>query len=64
MLIADGAPRVGRMVLASCEAFGNFPPGLTGRTLALAGKLSPALFGLVMQQMRLRPLRRLPNAFG
>ena len=64
VLIADGAPRVGRMVLASCGAFGNFPPGLTGRTLALAGKLSPALFGLVLQQMRLRPLRRLPNAFG
>ena len=38
--------------------------GLTGRTLALAGQLPPALFGLVMQQMRLRPLRRLPVAFG
>lgn len=64
LLIADGAPRVGRMVLASCEAFGNFPPGLTGKTLALAGKLPPWLFGLVMQQMRVRPLRRLPVAFG
>src|SRR5947208_1342776 len=29
-----------------------------------AGKLPPALFGLFMQQMRLRPLRRLPIAFG
>jgi pimeloyl-ACP methyl ester carboxylesterase len=28
------------------------------------GKLPPALFGLVMQQMRLRPMRRLPIAFG
>ena len=64
LLAADGAPRVGRVVLASCDAFDNFPPGLTGRTLALAGKLPPALFGLVMQQMRLRPLRRLPVAFG
>jgi pimeloyl-ACP methyl ester carboxylesterase len=26
VLIADGAPRVGRMMLVSCEAFGNFPP--------------------------------------
>jgi len=51
-------------VLASCDAFDNFPPGLTGRTLALTSKLPPALFGLVMQQMRLRPLRRLPVAFG
>ncbi len=30
----------------------------------LTGKLLPALFGLFMQQMRLRPLRRLPIAFG
>ena len=64
LLAADGAPRVGRVVLASCDAFDNFPPGLTGRTLALTSKLPPALFGLVMQQMRLRPLRRLPVAFG
>ena len=64
LLAADGAPRVGRVVLASCDAFGNFPPGLTGKTLALAGKLPPPLFSLAMQQMRLRPLRRLPIAFG
>ena len=30
----------------------------------LTGKLPPALFGLFLQQMRLRPLRRLPLAFG
>jgi pimeloyl-ACP methyl ester carboxylesterase len=29
-----------------------------------AGKLPPSLFGLLMQQMRLRPFRRLPIAFG
>jgi pimeloyl-ACP methyl ester carboxylesterase len=61
VLISGGAPWVGRVVLASCEAFGNFPPG---RTLALAGKLPPTLFGLVIQQMRVRPLHPLPNAFG
>ena len=64
LLAADGAPGAGRVVLASCDAFDNFPPGLTGRMLALTGKLPPALFGLFMQQMRLRPLRRLPVAFG
>jgi pimeloyl-ACP methyl ester carboxylesterase len=58
------APRVGRIVLVSCDAFDNFPPGLTGKTLVAAGKLAPALFGLFMQQMRLRPVRRLPIAFG
>ena len=62
--MCDGAPRVGRVVLVSCDAFDNFPPGLTGKTLVLAGKLPPTLFGLFMQQMRLRPLRRLPLAFG
>jgi pimeloyl-ACP methyl ester carboxylesterase len=56
--------RVARLVLVSCEAFGNLPPGLTGRALALTGKLPPALFRLFMQQMRLRPARRLPIAFG
>jgi hypothetical protein len=25
-------------VLVSCDAFDNFPPGLTGRTLVLSGK--------------------------
>jgi pimeloyl-ACP methyl ester carboxylesterase len=64
LLMRDGAARVGRVVLASCDAFDNFPPGLTGQTLALTGKLPPALFGLFMQQMRLRMVRRLPIAFG
>ncbi len=64
VLMADGGERVGRVVLASCDAFDNFPPGLTGRTLVRTGKLPPALFGLFMQQMRLKPVRRLPLAFG
>jgi pimeloyl-ACP methyl ester carboxylesterase len=62
--LAEGAARVGRAVLVSCDAFDNFPPGLTGKTLVLAGRLPPALFGLFMQQMRVRALRRLPIAFG
>ncbi|MGA8245727.1 MAG: alpha/beta hydrolase [Nocardioides sp.] len=65
LLIAHGAPaRITRVVLVSCDAFDNFPPGLTGRTLVRSGRLSPALFGLFMQQMRLRMVRRLPLAFG
>jgi pimeloyl-ACP methyl ester carboxylesterase len=64
LLVCDNATRVSRIVLASCDAFDNFPPGLTGKTLVLTGKLPPAMFGLFMQQMRLRPLRRLPIAFG
>ena len=64
LLMAEGSARVGRVVLVSCEAFDNFPPGLTGRTLVLAGRLSPWLFGQFMRQMRVRALRRLPLAFG
>lgn len=64
LLAADGYPRVSQIVLVSCDAFDNFPPGLTGKTLVLTGKLPPRLFGLFMHQMRLRPLRRLPISFG
>jgi pimeloyl-ACP methyl ester carboxylesterase len=32
--------------------------------LVLTGNLPPALFGLAMAQMRLKPLRRLPFTFG
>jgi pimeloyl-ACP methyl ester carboxylesterase len=58
------AERVGRLVLVSCEAFGNYPAGLAGKTITLAGKLPPRVFGLFMQQLRVRPLRRQPTAFG
>jgi pimeloyl-ACP methyl ester carboxylesterase len=64
LIMAGDDARVGRVVLASCDAFDNFPPGLTGKTLVLTGKLSPGMFGLFMQQMRLRMVRRLPIAFG
>ena len=64
LLVEQTSARIGAIVLVSCDAFDNFPPGLTGKTLFLTGKLSPRLFGLFMQQMRLRPVRRLPIAFG
>jgi len=64
LLMAGGEARIGRAVLVSCDAFDNFPPGLTGRTLLLTGKLPPVLFWLFMQQLRLRAVRRLPIAFG
>jgi pimeloyl-ACP methyl ester carboxylesterase len=61
---ARGGGRIGRLALISCEAFDNLPPGLTGRTIALLGKLPPGLFGAFMQQLRLKAVRRLPIAFG
>lgn len=62
LIMADPAlsGRVGRAVLASCDAFGNFPPGLTGKALVTAGRLPAGAFGLFMQQMRWRT----PVAFG
>jgi pimeloyl-ACP methyl ester carboxylesterase len=64
LLVRDHPARLGAVVLVSCEAFDNLPPGLTGRTVVRTGELPPALFGLAMAQMRLKPFRRLPLAFG
>ena len=60
----DPDSRIGRLALVSCDAFDNFPPGLTGKTLFLTGKLPPALFGAFMQQLKLKPMRRMPISFG
>lgn len=64
LVLGTDPKRVARTVLASCEAFDNLPPGLTGRVLALSGRLSPRLFGAFMQQLRLKAVRRSPLAFG
>jgi pimeloyl-ACP methyl ester carboxylesterase len=64
LTVAAGGDRIGRLVLVSCDAFDDFPPGLPGRTIAALRHLSPGLFGAFMQQLRLRPARRLPIAFG
>jgi pimeloyl-ACP methyl ester carboxylesterase len=64
LLMCEDSPRVAAVVLVSCDAYDNFPPGLTGKTVVFTGKLPARLFGIFMQQMRLRPLRRLPIAFG
>ena len=64
LLVREQSDRVARIALVSCDAFDNFPPGLTGKALVAAGKLPPAFFGAFMQQMRLKPVRRLPLAFG
>jgi pimeloyl-ACP methyl ester carboxylesterase len=59
----DRGSRIGRLVLASCEAFDNYPPGLPGRVAWLAANLPGGING-ALQPMRLRPLRRLPISFG
>ncbi len=63
-LVSDGRDqRIGRLVVTSCEAFDNFPPGLPGRSLVAAAKLPGGLhtaFGL----LRWGPARRLPVTWG
>lgn len=61
---AAGHPeRIARLVICSCEAFENFPPGLPGRALSLAGKL-PGGLNASFQPLRMRAMRRSPFAFG
>ncbi|AJZ85766.1 alpha/beta fold hydrolase [Streptomyces antimycoticus] len=63
-LIADGrARRIGRLVITSCEAFENFPPGLPGRNLVMAAKL-PGGLNVAFKLLKMEPLRRLPITWG
>jgi len=62
-LVATSRPdRVGAIVLTSCDAFENFPPRLF--RFALAPARLPGAIPVAFGALRLRPLRRLPFAFG
>ncbi|QMU70903.1 alpha/beta fold hydrolase [Streptacidiphilus sp. P02-A3a] len=66
LLAVSGTPaagRIARLVLASIEAFDNFPPGLPGRAIWLAAKV-PGGLAAAAQPLRFHPLRRLPLAYG
>jgi pimeloyl-ACP methyl ester carboxylesterase len=63
VLCAAGCDRVGRLVITSCEAFDNYPPGLPGKAVAIAAKLPGGIF-LTVQQLRLHWFRRSPLGFG
>lgn len=57
------SPRIAGLVITSCEAFENYPPGLPGKNLRLTAALPGGLLG-VAHLMRIRALRRLPMTFG
>ncbi len=65
-LINDARPehigRVGRLVLAACEAFDNFPPA-AAKPLALAARV-PGGMWLAAQAIRLGPVRRQRRGYG
>ena len=58
-----GSERVASLVLVSCEAFDNYPPGLPGRLLCLDASEPGGTF-LTSQRLRPRLIRHLPITFG
>jgi pimeloyl-ACP methyl ester carboxylesterase len=63
VLAGERPRRVSRLVISSCEAFENYPPGLPGKNMRLMALVPGGIF-LAMQALRVRPLRRLPVALG
>ncbi|KUH37656.1 MULTISPECIES: alpha/beta fold hydrolase [Streptomyces] len=55
--------RVGRLVITSCEAFDNFPPGLPGSNLFTSAKL-PGGINVAFKLLKWKPMRRLPMTWG
>ncbi len=63
-LTAEGRDqRIGRLVVTPSEAFDNFPPGLPGRTAALAGATDLGLH-LGLRMLRAGWVRRSPLMLG
>jgi pimeloyl-ACP methyl ester carboxylesterase len=62
ILAARRPESVGAFVLTSCDAFENFPPRFF--RIVLAPARIPGAIPLAFAGLRLRPLRRLPIAFG
>jgi pimeloyl-ACP methyl ester carboxylesterase len=60
---AEHPERIARLVIMSCEAFENYPPGVAGHLLCYAAKV-PGGLNALFQPLRVRPFRRLPFAFG
>jgi len=63
LVAADHPQRIGRLVITSCEAFENYPPGIAGKTIGIVGRF-PGGIRFAMSQLKVRPLRRLPMTFG
>jgi pimeloyl-ACP methyl ester carboxylesterase len=63
-LVAEGLDgRIGRLVITSCEAFDNFPPGLPGKNLFTSAKL-PGGLNFAFKMLKLKPMRRAPMTWG
>jgi pimeloyl-ACP methyl ester carboxylesterase len=62
IVVTEHPDRIARLVLTPCDAFDVFPPGMF-KYLSLVARIPGGVWELA-QTMRLRPLRRLPIAFG
>ena len=64
LVISPGrSDRVANLVLVSCEAFDNYPPGVPGRLLCLTASLPGGTF-IALQLLRPHWIRHLPLTFG
>jgi pimeloyl-ACP methyl ester carboxylesterase len=63
VLAGEHPKRVARLVISSCEAFENYPPGLPGKNMRLVAMIPGGLF-VAMQAMRLGLVRRSPIGLG
>ena len=62
-IVATQHPRrIARLVLTNCDAFGNFPPAMF-RPLQWQARV-PGALRVIALALKVRPLRRLPLAFG
>ncbi|MEV6395051.1 alpha/beta hydrolase [Streptomyces sp. NPDC051907] len=55
--------RLARLVLTSCEAFDNYPPGAPGKMISVVCKI-PGGVALMARVLSLKPLRGLPIGLG
>jgi pimeloyl-ACP methyl ester carboxylesterase len=63
ILIAEGdTTRLARLVISSCEAFGNYPPR-PAKAMVAAARV-PGGLAAVMRLLRLRAVRRAPGSWG
>jgi len=63
VIAPGGSTRVANLVLVTCEAFDNYPPGFPGRLLCLNARMPGGTF-LTGQLLRSKFVRHLPFVFG
>ncbi|GAA1204247.1 alpha/beta fold hydrolase [Prauserella alba] len=64
ILLTEGrTERLARVVLTSCEAFDNYPPGIPGRLLVVLARIPGGIAALV-QLLRFRAVQRAPGGWG